>query len=88
MRDYAIELEIYEGQGGKLRTDGTRPDFPMEGICAWMYGNYQVGQKFRYPEDLGELCPWLLDSLQECFAHSNMVGHCPGDTLEPHMRRH
>jgi len=22
-----------------------------------------VGQKFRYPEDLGELCPWLADSM-------------------------
>ena len=63
MTDYAIELEIYEGSGGQLRTDGTGPDFAKEGICAWMYGSYEVGQKFRYPEDLGELCPWLLDSL-------------------------
>jgi uncharacterized repeat protein (TIGR04076 family) len=22
-----------------------------------------VGQKFRYPQDLGQLCPWLVDSL-------------------------
>jgi hypothetical protein len=33
-----------------------------------MYGGdgeptLQVGQKFRYPEDLGKLCPWLVDSL-------------------------
>lgn len=28
-----------------------------------MYGSYQVGKKFRYPEDLGKLCPWLVDSL-------------------------
>ena len=68
MRDYVIELEIYEGDGGKPRSDGTRPDFANEGICAWMYGgegktSLQVGQKFRYPEDLGELCPWLVDSL-------------------------
>ena len=68
MRDYAIELEIYEGNGGQLRTDETHPDFANEGICAWMYGgdgetSLQAGQKFRYPEDLGELCPWLVDSL-------------------------
>lgn len=63
MKDYMIELEIYEGNGGVLRTDGTYPDFATEGICAWMYGRLQVGQKFRYPEDLGELCPWLVDSL-------------------------
>jgi uncharacterized repeat protein (TIGR04076 family) len=63
MREYAIELEIFEGNGGQLRTDGTRPDLVREGICAWMYGSYQVGQTFRYPEDLGQLCPWLVDSL-------------------------
>jgi uncharacterized repeat protein (TIGR04076 family) len=63
MRNYRIELEIFEGNGGELRSDGSRPDFAKEGICAWMYGSYQVGQKFRYPEDLGLLCPWLLDSL-------------------------
>lgn len=63
MKDYAIELEICEGRGGELRHDGNRPDFAREGICAWMYGSFEVGQKFRYPEDLGELCPWLIDSL-------------------------
>jgi len=63
MREYLIELEIYEGNGGQLRADGSRPDFANEGICAWMYGSYQVGQKFRYPQDLGKLCPWLVESL-------------------------
>lgn len=63
MRDYKIELEIYEGNCGELRQDGTSPDFAGEGICAWMYGSYQVGDTFRYPEDLGLLCPWLVDSL-------------------------
>jgi uncharacterized repeat protein (TIGR04076 family) len=56
-------LEIYEGNGGQLRTDGSRPDFANEGIYAWMYGRFQAGQKFRYPQDLGKLCPWLMDSL-------------------------
>ena len=63
MHDYTIELEIFEGSDGVLREDGTTPDFVKEGICAWMYGSYKVGDKFRYPEDLGELCPWLVDSL-------------------------
>ena len=63
MRDYKIELEIFEGKGGELRADGTYPDLVKEGICAWMYGCYQVGDKFHYPEDLGKLCPWLVDSL-------------------------
>jgi uncharacterized repeat protein (TIGR04076 family) len=63
MKNYMIELEIFEGNSGQLRTDGTYPDFAREGICAWMYGRLQVGQKFHYPEDLGEMCPWLMDSL-------------------------
>ncbi len=68
MRDYVIEFEIFEGNGGQVHTDGTYPDFAREGICAWMYGgegetSYQLGKKFRYPEDLGKLCPWLVDSL-------------------------
>lgn len=63
MTDYIIELEIYEGNGGQPCSAGIRPDFAQEGICAWMYGTYQVGQKFCYPEDMGKLCPWLVDSL-------------------------
>lgn len=63
MTDYIIEFEIFEGQGGEFRPYGERPDFAKEGICAWMYGSFEVGQKFRYPEDLGEMCPWLVDSL-------------------------
>jgi uncharacterized repeat protein (TIGR04076 family) len=63
MQEYQIELEIFEGNPGTLRTDGTYPDFVQEGICAWMYGRLKVGQKFQYPDDLGQLCPWLADSL-------------------------
>lgn len=63
MRRYKIELEIYEGNGGQVSADGTYPDFAKEGICAWMYGRLKKGQKFRYPDDLGEMCPWLMDSL-------------------------
>lgn len=71
MNGYTIEIEIYEGKGGELRKDGDEiiyPDIIKEGICAWMYRgdgqkSYQRGQKFRYPEDAGKICPWLLDSL-------------------------
>lgn len=63
MKDYVIELEIFEGNAGPLRTDGSYPDFAREGICAWMYGRLHQGQKFRYPDDLGQLCPWLVDSM-------------------------
>jgi hypothetical protein len=66
--EYAIKLELFEGNGGERRADGTSPDFARDGICAWMhYANedrpLRVGDRFRYPEDLGRLCPWLLDGL-------------------------
>lgn len=68
---YKIEIEIFEGNGGNLLKKGNRiiyPNLEKEGICAWMYrgdgeSSYQVGQKFIYPEDVGKICPWLLDSL-------------------------
>lgn len=25
--------------------------------------HHQTGEKFKYPEDIGSICPWLLDSL-------------------------
>ena len=24
---------------------------------------HEIGQKFKYPQDLGKICPWLLDSV-------------------------
>ena len=68
MRDYEIELEIVEGKGGHCSSEGPFPNLVEEGICAWMLGEdgdpgYSVGQVFSYPEDLGKLCPWLVDSL-------------------------
>ena len=63
MRDYGFELEIVEGKGGQFRTDGTHPNLVKEGICAWMYGRFEVGQKFRYPADLGKMCPWMVDNM-------------------------
>ena len=25
--------------------------------------NHRLGEKFRYPNDIGNVCPWLLDSI-------------------------
>ncbi len=71
MKNYKIEFEIFEGKGGTLKKKGddiVYPALEKEGICAWMYrgdGNisFQKGQRFNYPEDLGKLCPWLVDSI-------------------------
>ena len=68
---YKIEIEIFEGEGGELLKKGNKiiyPNVEKEGICPWMYRgdgmhSYQIGQRFSYPEDIGKLCPWLLDSL-------------------------
>jgi uncharacterized repeat protein (TIGR04076 family) len=38
--------------------------------------SYQVGQKFVYPQDLGKLCPWLVDSVQSVIHMLRL-----GDTL-------
>lgn len=53
MREYDIEFEIFEGNPGVERTDGTYPDFVKEGICAWMYGRLKVGQKSITPMTWG-----------------------------------
>ncbi len=26
--------------------------------------HHQLGQSFQYPDDIGNICPWLLDSIQ------------------------
>ncbi|MBM3127233.1 MAG: hypothetical protein FJ009_01195 [Chloroflexi bacterium] len=72
MKRYQIEIEIFEGKGGQLRKQGAEIIFPenmeREGICAWMYRgdsqhSYQAGQRFKYPEDTGKICPWLLAAI-------------------------
>jgi uncharacterized repeat protein (TIGR04076 family) len=67
MAEYEIELEIFEGKGATI-TGPPFPDLAKEGICAWMLGDENhlekhVGQTFRYPQELGKLCPWMMDSL-------------------------
>ncbi len=71
MGRYKIEIEIFEGKGGRLQKDGDQiiyPDLIKEGICAWMYRgdgekSYEVGKRFLYPEEKDKICHWLLDSL-------------------------
>jgi hypothetical protein len=63
MENYLIELEIFQGNGGQSKVDGSYPDFVKEGICPWMYDRLRVGQRFRYPDDIGDLCPCLMDSM-------------------------
>ena len=92
MNNYQIEVEIFEGNGGQLRMDGTLPNLVEEGICAWMYGSYEVGQKFHYPDDLGKLCPWLVDSLTgmiRALENGGTLSWCYKDTpyekvVDPH----
>jgi hypothetical protein len=82
-----FELKIFEGNTGQFRSDGTNPDFAKEGICAWMYRSYQVGQKFRYPDDLGQLCPWLVDSLTGMIWALESGGTLPWKYRAPHMKK-
>lgn len=42
-----------------------------------MYGEYQVGQKFRYPDDLGKFCPWLVHSMMGMISALKYVGTLP-----------
>jgi hypothetical protein len=85
MRNYKIEIEIYEGKGGELLTDELGiiyPDVVKEGICAWMYRgdgerSYQQGERFAWPEDMDKLCPWLVDGLQSIIATLKFGGTLP-----------
>jgi hypothetical protein len=72
MNPYRIELEIFQGKGGELRRENDKIVIPetleREGICTWMYlgdgkQSYEVGRRFRYPQDAGKLCPWMLGSM-------------------------
>jgi uncharacterized repeat protein (TIGR04076 family) len=88
MKRYQIEIEIYEGKGGQLRKQGDEiispGDIAKEGICAWMYRgdgqhSYQTGQRFKYPEDNGKLCQWLLASMDGFIKALRYGGTLPWD---------
>lgn len=85
MNTYKIEIEIFEGKGGYLENadkDACNPEFAKEGICPWMYrgnGNksYQQGHRFNYPEDIGKMCPWMLDSINSAVRVLSYGGTLP-----------
>jgi len=86
MKRYRIEIEIFEGQGGQLVKEGDQiiypDDFETLSICAWMYRgdgqhSYQAGQRFRYPEDTGKLCPWLLSAMDNMIQALRFGGTLP-----------
>ncbi len=39
--------------------------------------HHQLGQKFKYPEDIGHLCPWLLDSINSMIRTLQFGGTLP-----------
>lgn len=71
MNKYKFEVEIFEGDCGNLLEDqqtGVTPDFATAGVCPWMYRgdgekSYQQGQRFRFPEEMGSLCSWMIESI-------------------------
>ena len=86
MKRYRIEIEIFEGQGGRLVKEGDQIVFPDHfetlGICAWMYRgdgqhSYQTGQRFKYPEDTNKLCPWLLSAMDNMIQALRFGGTLP-----------
>ncbi len=43
---------------------GTTPyDIDIEIFKGRNCDHHHLGQTFRYPEDIGKICPWLLDSI-------------------------
>jgi len=82
MRGYAIELEIFEGNGGQLRADGTHPTWQRKAFVPGCM-EFSSGQKFRYPEELGRVCPWLVDSLTGMMRVLENGGTLFGNTKDP-----
>jgi uncharacterized repeat protein (TIGR04076 family) len=39
--------------------------------------HHQSGEKFRYPEDMGKLCPWLMDSINAMIKVLQFGGKLP-----------
>jgi uncharacterized repeat protein (TIGR04076 family) len=45
----------------------------VEGQC----GPHKAGQKFRYPEEKGKICPWLMDSMNSAIRVLEYGGTMP-----------
>lgn len=39
--------------------------------------HHRLGEKYRYPEDIGNLCPWLLDSINSMIRVLQFGGTLP-----------
>ena len=39
--------------------------------------HHQLGEKFNYPDDIGKLCPWLLDSINSMVRVLQFGGSLP-----------
>lgn len=39
--------------------------------------HHQLGEKFRYPDDIGNICPWLLDSINSMIRVLQFGGTLP-----------
>jgi uncharacterized repeat protein (TIGR04076 family) len=39
--------------------------------------HHRLGEKYKYPEDIGELCPWLLDSINSMVRVLQFGGSLP-----------
>ena len=42
----------------------TKYDIQIEIVEGCRCDHHQLGQSFQYPDDIGNICPWLLDSIQ------------------------
>ena len=72
---YQFEIEIFEGNGGILKKDDNGKiiypeNLDKEKICAWMYRgdgtkSYKKGMIFKYPEEAGKLCSWMLNDIHQ-----------------------
>ena len=73
MGSYKFEVQIFEGYGGNLKKENSGEiiypkNLDKEKICAWMYRgdddkSYKKGQIFKYPEEAGKLCQWMLNDI-------------------------
>lgn len=64
----AVSVEAQQSQVGAQANPQTqqpvRPKYAfeidiVEGAC----GPHQAGQKIKYPDEAGKICPWLMDSM-------------------------
>jgi len=85
MGPYEFVVQIFEGNGGKLQKDREGniiypDDLAKEKICAWMYrgdgtDSFKQGRIFKYPEESGKLCPWMVASINEVYQVLRLGGN-------------